>query len=62
MKPKVKLSKSKLEKLYYKLSGDELCKRLDITHTTLYKYLKKSGIPLKGMGNRQLKSKIIITD
>ena len=55
------LTKAELEKLYYSMTNKALCEKLGITNPTLTSYVKKAGIPLKGSGNRTVRSKILIT-
>lgn len=54
----IKISKEKLEKLYYSMPNKEVCKRLNVTNTTLIKYLRSVGIKTKGMGNRSTDYKV----
>lgn len=56
----VKLTRAKLAELYESMDNKDLCKKLDITNPTLISLLKKHDIPLKGKGNRNERTKIII--
>ena len=58
----MQLTQKKLRKLYYSMSNKELCKKLGVTNPTLMKYLKTAGIPLKGMGNRTKRTKVVIVN
>lgn len=56
----MKISKTKLEILYSSKLSKDVCEELKISHPTLRKLLRKAGIPLKGQGNHQPRSKIIL--
>jgi|GEM_PF-3634555 len=62
MKTKLIITHSELEQLYLTERNKDLCKILGITMPTLMSYLKKAKIELKGSGNRETKSKVIITE
>jgi len=43
----IELEKCQLEKMYKNMKVRKICKELDLTHTTIYNWLHKFGIPLK---------------
>ena len=56
----MKITKQQLEKIYLENSNKKACEILKITNATLIRYLTQHGIKLKGPGNRNKKSKLII--
>ena len=58
----MELSKEELRDMYYSMKNKELCKKLGISNVTLIALLKRSGIKLKGPGNRTERYKITIKD
>jgi len=53
----MEISKQELQDLYNSMTNEELCKKLDVSKTTLIKYLTDLEIPMKGKG---YKKKLII--
>lgn len=51
---KKQITKEELEKLYNTKTIKEICDFFCITSPTLYAYLKKSDIKLKGAGRKKL--------
>lgn len=47
----MEITKEELERKYYSMTNDDLCKELNVSKVTLIKYLKSSGIKLKGKGS-----------
>lgn len=60
MKEKLSITRQELEQLYLSKKNKEVCQILKITMPTLLSYLKKNRISLKGSGNREAKTKIVI--
>ena len=54
----MEITKKKLEKMYYSMTNEEVCKELGVSQPTLRSYLKEAGIPLKGSGRRKTALKI----
>lgn len=52
-----RITKDKLKELYMSNTNAGLARKLEISTTTLSKYLIDSGIELKGKGNRESKRK-----
>ena len=52
------ITKEELKELYENNSNKFVCEKLGITNPTLINLLEKAGIPLKGKGNKEPKSKI----
>lgn len=48
---KTQITTKELQEIYNNNSNKEACKILGITNSTLTKYLRQAGIPLKGSGN-----------
>ena len=46
------IKKSELEKLYNEMTNRDLAEELGVTTVTLIKYLRESGIHMKGKGSR----------
>lgn len=44
------LTKSELERIYYENTNDKAAEILGITKATMIKYIKESGIVMKGKG------------
>lgn len=53
----IKISRDKLIEMNSTLKVQEICNKLKISLPTLHKIFKKSGIPMRGMGNRWPRSK-----
>ena len=45
-----RISKEKLQDLYYNHTNEEVANMLGITKVTLIKYVRDAGIPMKGKG------------
>ena len=52
------IAKEKLEKIYKENDSDEAARKLGISTSSLYNYLRDWGIPKKGRGGRK-KLKVI---
>lgn len=52
------ITRNELKELYENNSNKFVCKKLGITNPTLVSLLERAGIPLKGKGNKKIKSKI----
>lgn len=48
---KKKITKQELHDIYHSNSNKKACEILGVTNSTLTKYLRQAGIPLKGSGN-----------
>lgn len=57
----MEITKQELSDLYHNNLNEVVCEKLGITQATLRRYLRLSGIPLKGSGNRTNKNKLVIT-
>lgn len=54
----MEMTKEELEKMYYSMTNEDLCKKLDISKPTLSKYISDLGIEPKGKGTKK-KIKIV---
>lgn len=59
---RIEITKQELQDLYLQKTNKEICKKLDISITTLVSYLDKFQIDKKGKGNRRIKAKVVIID
>lgn len=48
---KMKISKKDFAEFYYSRTNSEVCKHFNISQATLWRYLKKHKIPMKGKEN-----------
>jgi len=55
-----KITKEKLEEMYYSMSGADLCKKLGVSYPTMISLIDEAGIKRKGRGNRAVKKIQII--
>ena len=58
--PKKPIKKDELAKIYQENNADNAAKKLGISITSLYFYLKENGIPLKGRGGKRQRRKLWI--
>lgn len=49
----LQMTREELEKKYYSMTNDELCKELGVSKVTLISYIKRAGIKQKGKGMRK---------
>jgi len=58
----MQITKEELKKMYYSMTNEELCEKLNVSHVTLSKYIKQANITPKGKGGGFASSKIKLTE